>query len=96
MISDGGATPTVGQSYSLTCSVSGATVSSYQWRKDGAMLQGQMARVFSLPSLRLSNAGRYSCAITVTAASETFTAIQNQSVIIQSESITFLMPMAMV
>ena len=89
MINDGGASPTVGQSYSLTCSVSGGIVSSYQWRKDGTVVQGQTTEVLSFSTLRLSDAGRYSCEITVTAASETFTAVQNQSVIIQSELISW-------
>ena len=89
MINDGGATPTAGQSYALTCSVNEATVSSYQWRKDGAVLQGQTTEVLSFSPLRLSDAGRYTCKVTVTAASETFTAIQNRSVIIQSELISW-------
>ena len=87
MIDDGGATPTVGQNYSLNYNVTGGTVSSYQWRKDGAVLQGQTTEVFSFSPLTLSDAGRYSCEINVTAASKTFTVIQNQSVIIQSELI---------
>ena len=87
MINDGGATPNVGQSYTLICSVSGGTVSSYQWRKDGAVLQGQTEEVLSLSHLRLSDAGRYSCEVNVTATSETFTAIQNRSITIQSELI---------
>ena len=85
MISDGGATPTVGQSYSLICSVGGGTVSDYQWRKDGTVLQGQTTEVLSFSSLRLSDAGQYSCEIIVTAVSETFTAVQNKSIVLQSE-----------
>ena len=90
MINDGGATPNVGQSYSLTCSVGGGNVGSYQWRKDGAVLHGQTGGVLSFSSLTLSDAGRYTCEITVTAASETFTALQNQSIITQCELISFL------
>ena len=88
MINDGGATPTVGQSYSLTCSVTGGTVSSYQWRKDAAVLDGQTTEVLSFSPLTLSDAGQFTCEINVTADSETFTAVQNQSVIIQSELIS--------
>ena len=88
VINDGGATPAVGQSYSFSCSVTGGTVGSYQWRKDGAVLQGQTTEVLSFSPLRLSDAGRYFCEITVTAASDAFTAIQNQSIIIQSELLT--------
>ena len=91
MIIDGGATPTVGQSYSLTCSVGGVTVSSYQWRKDGAVLPGETTRVLSFSSLRLSDAGRYSCEIRITADSETFIALRNRTVIIQSELISWSM-----
>ena len=87
VISDGGATPTVGQSYTLICSVSGGTVSSYQWRKDGAVLQGQTTEVLSFSPLRLSDAGRYSCEVSATATSETFTTIQNRSITIHSELI---------
>ena len=75
----------MGQNYSLTCSVGGGTVSSYQWRKDGAVLPGQTAEVLSFSPLRLSDAGRYSCEINTTVDSETFTAIQNLTIIIQSE-----------
>ena len=89
MIDDGGATPTVGQTYNLNCSVSGGSVSSYQWRKDGAVLQGQTTEVLLFSPITLSDAGRYSCEISVTAVSETFTAIQNQNVIIQSELVSF-------
>ena len=85
MITDGGGTATVGQSYSLTCSVSGVTVNSYQWRKDGTVLQGQTVAVLSFPSLTPSDAGQYSCEITVSEAFETFTAVQNRLIILQSE-----------
>ena len=86
---NGGATPTVGRSYSLTCSVTGGTVNSRQWRKDGAVLSGETMEMLSFSPLRLSDAGRYSCEISVTASSETFTAVQNRSVIIQSELISW-------
>ena len=53
------------------------------------MLQGQTTKMLSLPPLSLSNAGRYTCEVIVTAASENFTAYQNHSVIIQSELISW-------
>ena len=53
------------------------------------MLQGQIAEVLSFSSLSLSDAGRYTCEVIVTAVSETFTAYQNHSVIIQSELISW-------
>ena len=62
-----GATPTLGQSYSLTCEVTGASdpiaPSAYQWRKDGTALSSSTTLSFS--SLRLSDAGQYICQITV-------------------------------
>ena len=51
------------------------------------MIQGQTTEVLSFSPLSLSDAGRYTCEINVTAVSETFTAYQNHSVIIQSELI---------
>ena len=53
------------------------------------MLQGQTTEVLSFSPLSLSDAGRYTCEVIVTAASETFTAYQNHSVIIQSELISW-------
>ena len=53
------------------------------------MLQGQTTEMLSLPPLSLSDAGRYTCEVIVTAASENFTAYQNHSVIIQSEFISW-------
>ena len=62
-ISDGGATPTAGQSYTLTCSASGASVTTYQWRKDGTVLS-ETRPTLSFTPLRLSDAGRYTCEVT--------------------------------
>ena len=53
------------------------------------MLQGQTTEMLSFSPLRLSDAGRYTCEVNVTADSETFTAYQNHSVIIQSELISW-------
>ena len=52
------------------------------------MLPGQTAEMLSFSPLSLSDAGRYTCEVIVTAASETFTAYQNHSVIIQSKLIS--------
>ena len=82
-ISDGGATPTAGGSYSLTCSVNGATANSYQWSKDGAVLSGETAATLFFSPLRLSNGGQYTCE----ASGTPFTVVrQNRSVIVESES----------
>ena len=52
------------------------------------MLQGQTTEVLSFSPLSLSDAGRYTCEVIVTTASETFTVYQNHSVVIQSELIS--------
>jgi hypothetical protein len=64
-------TPTAGESYYLTCTVSGAdllgynTVASYQWRKDGNILAGETVVVLSFSPFRLSHAGQYTCEVAV-------------------------------
>ena len=58
------ATPTVGKNYSLTCIVSGARVTSYQWWKDGTVLS-VTAPILSFSPIILSDAGWYSCNVTV-------------------------------
>ena len=65
-------TATVGQTYTLICSVlSGLeglnAVVSYQWTKDnGTRSQlGANSNTLSIPSLRLSDAGSYTCEISV-------------------------------
>ena len=63
-ITDGVATPTLGQTYSLTCSVARARVTTYQWSKDGNELNVTGERL-SFQSLSLSDSGLYICAITV-------------------------------
>ena len=64
-IRDSGATPAPGQSYSLTCEVSGASgpVSAYQWRRDGIEVSAEPTLSFS--SLTLSDAGQYICQVSV-------------------------------
>ena len=66
-IDDGGATPVVGQNYTLTCRVNGATgtFTSYQWRKDGQTLSAENDQSLSLSPLTLSHAGQYTCAVRV-------------------------------
>ena len=63
-ITDGVATPTLGQSYSLTCSVARARATTYQWSKDGSTLN-RSGPILSFQSLRLSDSGLYACSITV-------------------------------
>ena len=62
----------LGQSgYSLTCDVTGdenlSSTRTYQWTRDnGTMTQvGTNSKTLSFSSLSLSNAGRYTCNVTV-------------------------------
>ena len=58
-------TPTSGENYALTCIVSGvSSVSTYQWRKNDDILD-QTSQILSFSPLRLSDAGIYTCSITV-------------------------------
>ena len=72
MVSDDGATPSLGQSYTLTCSVTGANninpTITYQWTKNnGTQTQvvGTNSNTLSLSPLRLSDTGQYTCSVTV-------------------------------
>ena len=64
-----GGTPTVGESYSLTCTVTGADrlnpAISYQWFKDNTVVSGETQSTLSFSSLSLSDAGQYRCDVTV-------------------------------
>ena len=84
-IDDNGAAAIPGQNYSLLCSISDGDVREYRWWKDDAVLNDKTTRVLSFSPLSLSDAGRYTCEITVTVASQIFTIYQNHTVIIQSE-----------
>ena len=56
-------TPMIGQSYNLTCNVSGAVdVTTYKWTNNGHMLN-ETGPTLSLSALRLSNAGRFMCKV---------------------------------
>ena len=64
------ATPALGQSYSLTCEVSRGPISSgpvsaYQWRKGDTMMLSEAGPTLSFSSLSLSDAGQYTCQVTV-------------------------------
>ena len=67
-ITDGVATPTLGQSYSLTCSVAGDmnVVSTYTWMKDDSVtVLNETGQTLSFKNLSISDSGVYSCAVTV-------------------------------
>ena len=65
-ISDGGAIPTAGQSYTLDCGTFGASGFTYQWSTtDGGDLQGQTREILSFSPLRLFDGGDYTCVATL-------------------------------
>ena len=55
----------VGKGYSLTCSVTGTNVSMYLWMKDSAILPNETGPALSFSFLRLSQAGQYSCNVSI-------------------------------
>ena len=77
----GDGTPTAGQSYTLTCSVSGVSVTTYQWRKDDSVIQGQTTEMLSFSPLRLSDAGQYTCEVIV----NSMTLTDDEDVVIMSK-----------
>ena len=64
-----GATPTIGESYSLTCTATGADQLNptiiYQWFKDNTVVSDETQSTLSFSSLSLSNTGQYRCDVTV-------------------------------
>ena len=72
-ITDGGATPIAGESYSLICTVSGAQNLNptiiYQWTKtNGTVIQvtnNMNSNTLSFPTLRVSDSGDYVCKVSV-------------------------------
>ena len=73
-ISDGGATPTGGQNYQLSCSVSGAEnlnpTIMYRWIKSSGSGQTQVgtSSTLSYTPLRLSDAASYVCEVTISSS----------------------------
>lgn len=64
-----GGTPTIGESYMLTCTVTGADefnrIITYQWLKNNSVVPGEVQSVLTFSSLKLSDAGQYACGATV-------------------------------
>ena len=63
-------TPVVGSVYSLTCTATGAekltdSNTTYQWFKDGEEVSGEMTETLTSTSLSFSDAGEYTCQVTV-------------------------------
>lgn len=63
-INDNGITPTLAQRFDLSCNVSGASTDTYQWKKDGTVLH-ETGPTLSMQSLKLSDAGQYTCNVTI-------------------------------
>ena len=69
-ITDGGAIPTAGQAYRLTCNVSGderlSPTNMYMWTKNSSeQVQSGINSDLSLTPLRLSHAANYTCQVTI-------------------------------
>ena len=68
-ISDGGATPVAGESYSLTCSVSGAEnlnpTITYQWTQNNDTVTHMNSETLPFSTLRVTDAGDYVCQLNV-------------------------------
>ena len=63
-------TPMLGHGYNLTCTVSEASVTNYQWRKDDTMtMLDETTATLSFQSLALSDAASYTCIVTVDSSS---------------------------
>ena len=65
----------VGSVYSLTCTVTGAerltdagAMVTYQWLKNGAVVSDQTMATLSFSPLTFSDAGRYTCQMTITSS----------------------------
>jgi len=73
MVQVTGHRPTLGQTYSLSCLVTGADsillqpTITYQWLRDGVILN-ENTSTLSFPSLSASDVGEYSCQVTLTSA----------------------------
>ena len=61
-----GVTPVLGASYSLSCQVTGvsSTINTYEWRRDDKVLS-ETGSTLSFSSLSQSDAGQYTCQVTV-------------------------------
>ena len=86
----------LGQSYSLTCGVTGVenldSSITYQWTKNNGTTQtqvpnGDIPKILSFSTLRFSDAGRYTCQATVSSPylSNDITMMDTHDVRIQSK-----------
>ena len=58
------------QNYSLNCTFTGTTspASGYMWLKNGDHIEGEVTPTLSFSSLRLSDAGLYTCEVNINSA----------------------------
>lgn len=78
MLHDGGSPQVAGESYTLTCQVTGGgtVLPLYQWFKNSSLLTSETSDTLSLSPLRETGSGIYTCAgtrsfVTVTSANIT-------------------------
>lgn len=69
-----GATRTVGQSVTFTIAASGSGPLTYQWYRDGLPITGGNATSYTLPTVKLTDAGTYTAGVRNAAGSVTSTA----------------------
>ena len=95
-ISDSNSNKTIGESYSLTCSVAGAenlnSTISYQWTKNAGTTQTQVGinfNILSFSPLRLSDAANYTCRVIIDSSflSSSISSMTTYDVEIESELI---------
>ena len=98
-VTDSGATPTAGESYQLTCSVSGAEninpTTTYRWTRNSGSGQTQVganSNTLSFTPLRLADAASYVCGVTVSSSylASDITAMNSFDVRIQCELMTLI------
>ena len=62
MLSGSGGAEIAGENYTLTCTVTGGTMTpTYQWWKDGALLTNQTASTIAFRPLQQTSSGVYIC-----------------------------------
>ena len=97
LISDSDSNPTIGKSYSLTCSVAGAenlnSTVFYQWTKNidttSQTQVGINSNILSFSPLRLSDAANYTCRVVIDSSflSSSISSMTTYDVEIESELI---------
>ena len=87
-ITDNGSSQILGEPYTLTCNVIGASnVTSYEWMMNGIFVSTNQSLSFIF--LELSDAGLYTCEVTVDSLPYTYT---NSTVIILEGRLKLIIP----